>query len=310
MLVFWVAISFAVGIGIYTYLTAKKHLVDPTLKQMSDTIDEFLDGKGGPYDWHDFVTHHSYKDPYLESIRKECASIARKYPSEEKKDWCNEHGKNELLKISERIRDEFKKTVEARKKAYAESKSKLPQGNKQPVQNKGTPGKSPFGVKGPFGKGPMGKGLMGKGLSGKGPKTAVTQMLNAPLINTAAPLPHVAPVIVPVVNAPIVNIPQPNAPAQNMPAGTAPVLNPTPAQNIPSPAPASVNPPPALNSAAGIPPPVLNLPNVNPPAGNAPVSGTAPSLNTAPVAQPSVNIPAPVTTPTAVNSPAAKPPVA
>ncbi len=291
-IVFWVAILFTVGMGVFTFFSNQKRIIDPTLKQIADTIDEFLDGKGGPYDWHDFVTHHSYKDPYLESIRKECAAIARKYPPEEKKNWCSEQGKNELLRISERIRDEFKKTVEARKKAYADAKAKQPQATRQPAVGKGTlPGK------GPFGKGPIGKGLLGKGTSGKGPKTAVTQMLNAPMINTAAPVPNASPVV-PVVKAPVVNIPQPGIPAPAVTPGTAvPVLNPVPVQNVP--VPVNTAPPPI---ATGTPPPVLNLPKVGPPAIGAPA--------TIPVAPPSVNIPAPVPMPPVANSPTSNPPAA
>jgi hypothetical protein len=274
MEVFWISISFAVMIGIYKIFLIKKGAPDPTLKQIADTIDEFLDGKGGPYDWHDFVTHHSYKDPKLEGIRKECAGIGRKFPPDDKKAWCSELGKIELLKISERISEELKKTADVRRKTMAEAKAKQPAGTKLPTMGKG-----------PMSRGPMGKGTVGRGPMGK------TQMVSPPV---PAPMP-----VVPVLNIPTLNVPAPVAPVLNtIPAGSPPVLTPPPVETLIRLVPANMGNAPALNMPAGgvPPPPVMNLPVANQPSVNAPVLNI-PTLNT------------PVSTPTPITAPVQNGPV-
>jgi len=242
MLVFWIAISFAVIIGLYKLYVIKKGAPDPTPKQIADTIDEFLDGKGGPYDWHDFVTHHSYKNPKLEDIRKECVEIGKKFPTDDKKSWCSEQGKNELLRISERIRDEIKKTIEARKKASGDAKT---------VSGKTPLGKSPMG-KTVAGKSPLGKGPFLKHPMGKSPTVNLKPQVNAPAAGSSIPA---APAPVPAEpNMPLAGCP----PTQYLPpAGTTPLVN---TSSTPSPTPpgqASPLTPPAVNPTAA---PTFNTP--------------------------------------------------
>jgi len=107
MKIFIAGIVTCIVIGIVTYMRAAKSVVEPTLKQIADIIDNFLNGTSGPYEWQDFVTY-PFKTPELERIRKECSDIKAKYPPDNTKDWCNELGKNALCMISERIKDEIK----------------------------------------------------------------------------------------------------------------------------------------------------------------------------------------------------------
>jgi len=116
MKIFILGIVTCVVIGVITYMRAAKTVVEPTMKQIADIIDNFLNGTSGPYEWQDFVTY-PFKPPQLEKVRKECADIKTKYPPENSKEWCNELGRNALCMISERIRSETKKPAAKRSSA-------------------------------------------------------------------------------------------------------------------------------------------------------------------------------------------------
>ena len=240
MIIFWIGICTAVIIGIFTLTRAKKSAADPTLKQIANTIEEFLNGTGGIYDWHDFVTHHSYKDPNLEKIRTDCADIAKKFPPEpgNEKSWCSELGKNELLRISEQVSEEANKAIEARKKAAAEARAKQPAAGKSPM------GKAPMMGKGPAGRSPMGRGPMGRGPINKGPAIKPTE-----------------------INPQATSAPQPAAPAispaiTNQPAASVPTAVNPPAVQIPMPVPV----PNAPQTSPSNHQPAANTPPINPPA--------------------------------------------
>ena len=239
---------------IFTFKRAAAKAPDPTLKQIADGIDEFLNGTAGPYEWQDFITHQAIKDPHLESIRQECAAIARKYPPESKTEWCNELGKNELLKISERVRDEFNQIVQARKQASAEAKAKSPT-----TASKAPGAAKPLAGKGPVGRGPYGKPMPGKGQVAK-PGAAKAATVSQPAAAPAASATPVPPPPAQVTSSPVT----PTAPVAMQPA-PAPQIPVAPKMNTGAPIP----PPPAMIApplSQPVPSPVATAPVPQPPA--------------------------------------------
>jgi hypothetical protein len=67
-------------------------------------IEDFLNGKGGKWDWDDF-TSVSIVDPYLDSIRAHCDKLPSDYPIREKGKYCSSEG----IKILEKYLIELKK---------------------------------------------------------------------------------------------------------------------------------------------------------------------------------------------------------
>jgi hypothetical protein len=83
----------------------KKHVdatPDPSKEEIAATINDFIEGKGGPHDWDNFTTY-PLKNPELEKIRKECFEIGIAYPGKKKTEWCSDEGVAELRRIHAQI---------------------------------------------------------------------------------------------------------------------------------------------------------------------------------------------------------------
>ena len=62
-----------------------------TRAEVAQCLEDFLEGRGGRWDWDDFISIR-LKDPELESIRLRCASLPERYPPERAGHYCNEEG--------------------------------------------------------------------------------------------------------------------------------------------------------------------------------------------------------------------------
>ena len=65
-------------------------------------IEHFLKGKGGAYDWDDFVSI-PIEDPWLDSIRDECGRLREEYPPGECRQYCSQMGLQRLGQILEAL---------------------------------------------------------------------------------------------------------------------------------------------------------------------------------------------------------------
>ena len=61
-------------------------------------ITDFLDGRGGPWDWDDF-TSIPIDDPQLDSIRGLCGDIRDRFPPKEQGHYCSAAGFDELRRL-------------------------------------------------------------------------------------------------------------------------------------------------------------------------------------------------------------------
>jgi hypothetical protein len=55
------------------------------------TIENFLDGQGGPWDWDDFVSF-AITDPVLDEIRERCNRLSEEFPAAEHGHYCGPGG--------------------------------------------------------------------------------------------------------------------------------------------------------------------------------------------------------------------------
>ena len=66
-------------------------------------IENFLNGRGGKWDWDDF-TSVTIVDPYLDSIRERCDNLPSEFPAVDKGHYCGRDG----LKLMEQYVSELK----------------------------------------------------------------------------------------------------------------------------------------------------------------------------------------------------------
>jgi hypothetical protein len=60
--------------------------------EVAETLQNFLDGTGGKWDWGDFISATHFEDSYLEKIRVRCALLDQEFPPTIRGRYCNEQG--------------------------------------------------------------------------------------------------------------------------------------------------------------------------------------------------------------------------
>ena len=75
----------------------------PTRREIADIIEEFLAGRGGAYDWDDFISIR-IKDRYLDAVSQMCGLVQDVFPGIG--GYCGERGLEVLKRILEELRSE------------------------------------------------------------------------------------------------------------------------------------------------------------------------------------------------------------
>ena len=73
-----------------------------TREDVATTIENFVSGSGGPWDWDDFISFR-IADEELETIRIECLRTQSEYPGGPNQ-WCNEQGLEVLKHLAKQLR--------------------------------------------------------------------------------------------------------------------------------------------------------------------------------------------------------------
>ena len=71
--------------------------------ELAETLDNFLSGRGGRWDWDDFISV-KLDDPELDEIRRICAELPERYPPGREGVYCSHEGLDVLRSILERLR--------------------------------------------------------------------------------------------------------------------------------------------------------------------------------------------------------------
>jgi len=58
--------------------------------EAAKTIEDFIEGTGGIWDWDEFITATKFRDPLVLKIQAECLMTADRYPTSS--GWCNDQG--------------------------------------------------------------------------------------------------------------------------------------------------------------------------------------------------------------------------
>jgi hypothetical protein len=73
-----------------------------TKEEVAKTIENFVNGSDGPWDWDDFISVR-IADEELEAIRIECLRTQSDYPGDPNH-WCNEEGLEVLRSLAKQLR--------------------------------------------------------------------------------------------------------------------------------------------------------------------------------------------------------------
>ena len=74
-------------------------------EQVAVEIENFLDGKGGPYDWDDFMSI-TLADPDLDQVRVICGMLPDRYPPGNEGGYCSEEGFEVMRNLVKELRQE------------------------------------------------------------------------------------------------------------------------------------------------------------------------------------------------------------
>jgi len=74
-----------------------------TRDEVIRTIEQFIDGTTGDWDWDDFVIVAD-ADPILERARRRCVHVTELFPPEGPHQWCGPKGLDELRQVVHELR--------------------------------------------------------------------------------------------------------------------------------------------------------------------------------------------------------------
>jgi hypothetical protein len=73
-------------------VSTKKHKL--SRDEIAQILENFLQGKGNPWDWDDFTSGMSLEDSHLEEIRIRCSGLSEEFPPDRPYEYCNEKGRD------------------------------------------------------------------------------------------------------------------------------------------------------------------------------------------------------------------------
>lgn len=110
-LIIWIVIAIVLIIIVFNVLDIlSRKLNKLTPEQVADYIENFLDYKGGPWDWDDFISV-AINDPYLDQIRLHCASLPDEFPPGENENYCSAEGEKIMKDYITKLRQMAEKEI-------------------------------------------------------------------------------------------------------------------------------------------------------------------------------------------------------
>jgi len=102
--VFVLSLVVVIPVAIMGKLTGWGATTKRTRADVCRTIEKFVDGGGGHWDWDDFLSVAD-SDALLEQVRCRCADVCEQFPPEGPGQWCGPRGLDELRKIAQELRE-------------------------------------------------------------------------------------------------------------------------------------------------------------------------------------------------------------
>jgi len=67
---------------------------DPTMtyQEVADTLEAFIEGRSGQWDWDNYMSATFFTDPYLKEIQARMVHLSEEFPADKGKGFCNAEG--------------------------------------------------------------------------------------------------------------------------------------------------------------------------------------------------------------------------
>lgn len=62
-------------------------------REVAQILEDFIENRGDPWAWDDFISAAKLENGELEAIRRRCAGLSAEFPSEKQGEYCNENGR-------------------------------------------------------------------------------------------------------------------------------------------------------------------------------------------------------------------------
>ena len=74
-----------------------------TREQVAQILDDFVSGKGGRWDWDDFISF-PIEDEYLDLIRERCTHLSEEFPPDAPRAFTNQRGIDVIRRFIDDLR--------------------------------------------------------------------------------------------------------------------------------------------------------------------------------------------------------------
>ena len=74
-----------------------------TREEVAKTIEDFVNGTGGKWDWDDFISIR-LQDAELDAVRKKCVSVRDEFPPSADRQYCSDAGMQVLRDLAATLR--------------------------------------------------------------------------------------------------------------------------------------------------------------------------------------------------------------
>ncbi len=107
-MIMWYLLLISLGVaallGVFHLLNKLSRPHNLTADQVADCIENFLEGRGGAWDWGEFLSF-PIQDPVLERIRVRCIELPDVYPVEPGDGYCGPEGEREMRRMLAQLRE-------------------------------------------------------------------------------------------------------------------------------------------------------------------------------------------------------------
>jgi hypothetical protein len=72
--------------------------------EVAQILENFIEGRGGEWDWDDYISGMKFNDPYLRSIQERMALLTNEFPPTSKGQYCGPAGTEVMRRYIDDLR--------------------------------------------------------------------------------------------------------------------------------------------------------------------------------------------------------------
>jgi hypothetical protein len=75
-----------------------------TYGEVADTLEEFVDGRSGQWDWDGYMSATFFTDPYLKEVQQRMINLSDEFPAQKGSGFCSPEGLAVIRRYVEDLR--------------------------------------------------------------------------------------------------------------------------------------------------------------------------------------------------------------